>query len=73
MSSQTVPDPLAPARAKLDAKIAEAARTLLNAVEAENTARGGNTRLVVGTAELADLRAQVAAWEAFGETLGDGS
>jgi hypothetical protein len=65
----TAPDPLAAARAKLDARIAEAARALLEGVT-DSSGRGATVKITIRQVDLVDLRAQVNAWKAFNETLG---
>lgn len=56
-------------RAKLDAKIAAAARDLVGSVEAES-GRGAEVKITVARDALRDLRASIGAWEAFSETVG---
>jgi hypothetical protein len=73
----TAPDVFAEARAKLDSKIAQAARDMVALIESEVAKRGpkatiGGLALVsitVPADSLATLRAHVAAFEAFNDTL----
>ncbi|HEV8462106.1 MAG TPA: hypothetical protein VGQ38_15510 [Gaiellaceae bacterium] len=73
----SAPDVFAEARAKLDAKIASAARDFVALIESEADKRsdGGIRRvsITVPADSLVVLRAQIAAWDAFNDTLGDGS